>query len=736
MNWERGINIGSPFLCSLQNYWSIILFSKVEYKQVKFLPLYLSLFCLLTAGKVRAQNPELDSLKEVMDSFEQDTSKVNTLNEIAYILFRTSPGEAIEYGTQAKLLAEKINFGKGLADANKTIGLGYYMQGSYTEAIKNWEPALEYYEKAGNDQLVANILSNLGSAYYTTGNNVEAIEYSLRALKVAEALGDSVRIGTLLNTIGLVYSEQPATLNLAKTYYLRTIEIAGAISYEALVGVSYINLGRLYMENESYDSALYYFEKSLAILSSNIDISTSLTFIGNIYSQKEDYAKAIQYYQDAFELAKGENAQREMVSSLLGMAGTYESQDLPLKAIDFYKQAESIAEEIGLNAELSGIYEGLADNYAKISDFNNAYRYLSLQNTVDNTIYRIDSEKRANNLIFSYQMEKKQDEIALLEQQSEIDSLKSRRQRAIIISTGLVGLLLLAMAIGLNQRMQYIRKTNEKINAQNALITDSISYAQRIQHAILPSPQMLDALMPEHFVLLRPKDIVSGDFYWVKEVQDHLVIVGADCTGHGVPGAFMSMLGITMLNDLIGERCYNAPSAILEQLRLKVKDMLVQEGGSEEQKDGMDMALVILNKTTKELHYAGANNPLYVIRNKELAVNGELAQYASVENDDYRLYELKGDKQPVGVHWEESSFTTHSIFLKEQDTFYLFSDGFVDQFGGENRKKYKSLNFKKLLLSLQGEPMQKQGQAIESAFISWMGNHEQIDDVSVIGVKV
>jgi serine phosphatase RsbU (regulator of sigma subunit) len=164
--------------------------------------------------------------------------------------------------------------------------------------------------------------------------------------------------------------------------------------------------------------------------------------------------------------------------------------------------------------------------------------------------------------------------------------------------------------------------------------------------------------------------------------------------------------------------------------------MLVQEGGSEEQKDGMDMALVILNKTTKELHYAGANNPLYVIRNKELAVNGELAQYASVENDDYRLYELKGDKQPVGVHWEESSFTTHSIFLKEQDTFYLFSDGFVDQFGGENRKKYKSLNFKKLLLSLQGEPMQKQGQAIESAFISWMGNHEQIDDVSVIGVKV
>lgn len=710
---------------------------EIKHLQVKHFQQYLIIFFLLLGAISSAQDPGLDSLKQVLKNQAQDTSRVNTLNDIAYILYRISPDEAVDYGLEAKQLSEKIDFKEGLAQAYKMIGLGYFMQGNYMEALRNWEPALELFEQFGDDQLVANMLSNLGSAYYTTGNSVEAIEYSLRALKFAEEMGDSLRIGTLLNTIGLVYSEQASTVDTARSYYLRTLEIAEAIAYKELVYVSYVNLGEIHMEMDLLDSALYFFEKSLSILNSNIDISASLTYIGNIYAQNEDYPRAFQYYKDAFELAEMEDAQREKVMSLLGMASVYESQNNHDGAIESFKKAEIIAEEIGLNTELSAIYEGLASNYAEISDFDNAYMYLSLQNTIDNTIYRIDSEKRANNLIFSYQMEKKQDEIAILEQQSEIDSLNSRRQKAIIISTGLFGLLLLAMAVGLNQRMKFVRKTNEKINAQKELITDSISYAQRIQSAILPSPSTLKALMPpDHFVILRPKDIVSGDFYWIKEVQDHLVIVGADCTGHGVPGAFMSMLGITMLNDLINDRCFSTPAEILGQLRQQIKDMLLQDEDDEEQKDGMDMALAILNKKTRELHYAGANNPLYVVRHMEQPVNGGLEKYRSLEVEDYRLIELKADKQPVGAHWEETRFTTHSIYLQEKDSFYLFSDGFVDQFGGPNRKKYKSLPFKRLLLSLQHKPMIQQAEIIEQTFLDWKGQHEQIDDISVIGVRV
>jgi serine phosphatase RsbU (regulator of sigma subunit) len=281
-----------------------------------------------------------------------------------------------------------------------------------------------------------------------------------------------------------------------------------------------------------------------------------------------------------------------------------------------------------------------------------------------------------------------------------------------------------------------IQLQHDLVYSQKEMITDSISYAQRIQSALLPSEEQMNELVPEHFVVFRPKDIVSGDYYWVKEVMDHVVIVGADCTGHGVPGAFMSMLGMTLLNDLISDRCFNKPSEILEQMRLKIKELLVQNGGSEEQKDGMDMALAILNKNNRELHFAGANNPLYIIRDKKVPGGKELEPYISTEGEDYQLYEVKADKQPIGVHWEEKPFRTHSIMLQEHDTFYLFSDGIVDQYGGANRKKYKSLNFKKLLLSIQNESMKQQGQIVENTFETWKGEIEQIDDVSVIGVKI
>jgi serine phosphatase RsbU (regulator of sigma subunit)/Tfp pilus assembly protein PilF len=703
---------------------------------VKYFRLYLLLLLLFSGTDALTQNEQVDSLRGILESPQEDTSRVNTLNAMADLLYRSNPDYAIEYGSKAKNLAEEISYSSGLAMAYKNIGLGYYIQGHYTGAIENWEPALEIFEELGDEKMLANLLSNIGAAYVSMGQNVEAIEYSLRALKIAEKLDDQKRIGTLLNTIGLVYAEQPATYDTAINYFYRAGEIAESIGYVDLQGLCFVNLGEVYFEKENFDSALYYFEKSLTIVSDKIYIATALNFLGNIYAEKEDYQGAINYYSDALEMASVENFQLQMIGSLLGLASTYESQKNYSLAIDHYIEAENIAEQEGLQSELSSIYEGLATNYAELFDFTKAYKYLSLQNTIDNTVYKLESENQARDLISNYKLEKKQDEIAILEQKSEIEQLLSRRQRAMLIVTAVFGVFVLAMAGGLFQRMRYIRKTRDKMNAQNQMITDSISYAQRIQTAILPSQGLLDEVMPEHFVILKPKDIVSGDFYWVKEIQDHLVIVGADCTGHGVPGAFMSMLGITLLNGLIDDSCFSAPSDILEQLRVKVKEMLVQDGDSDEQKDGMDMALAIFNKTTRELHFAGANNPLYVIRNKAIPAGKDLEPYASTENGAFQLYELKGDKQPIGVHWEETKFTNRSITLSESDSFYLFSDGFVDQFGGEHRKKYKSSNFKKLLLSMQSEPMDSQKQLIDRTFEIWRGEYEQIDDVSVIGVRV
>lgn len=287
-----------------------------------------------------------------------------------------------------------------------------------------------------------------------------------------------------------------------------------------------------------------------------------------------------------------------------------------------------------------------------------------------------------------------------------------------------------------------IEKQRDIVVSQNQEIKDSIHYAERIQKAILPHEKYMEAVMPEYFVIYKPRDIVSGDFYWVKEIGNQLIIVAADCTGHGIPGAFMSMLGITLLNDHIGTGHLEKPGELLSILRLKVKAILAQEGKLEEQKDGMDMALAILDGETRVLRFSGAYNPLYLIRKMEngtapfKGIDTEDGMYRELTGDGYRLVEIKGDRQPIGIHSMESDFTSHTLTLEPGDSFYLFSDGYLDQFGGSGRKKFKSLNFKKLLLSLQDEPLLEQKKLIEKAFEEWKGVNEQIDDICILGVKV
>jgi len=230
----------------------------------------------------------------------------------------------------------------------------------------------------------------------------------------------------------------------------------------------------------------------------------------------------------------------------------------------------------------------------------------------------------------------------------------------------------------------------------------------------------MNNILSDYFTVYKPKDILSGDFYWVREIDGFRVVIVADCTGHGVPGALMSMLGVTLLNEQFRTFGIRQPGVILGHLRSNVKEILAQEGSENDQMDGIDMAIALIDQDKKELQFAGANRPLFLIR----------------KNDDYELSVIKGDKQPIGVHWEEKEFTNHLIKIQENDSLYIFTDGFVDQYGGEKRKKFKTSNFKKLLLSVQAEPMGNQRKLIEDAFDNWRGTHEQIDDVCVVGVRL
>ena len=271
--------------------------------------------------------------------------------------------------------------------------------------------------------------------------------------------------------------------------------------------------------------------------------------------------------------------------------------------------------------------------------------------------------------------------------------------------------------LALKKSKDDITRYLKEIESKNTLITDSILYAESIQNAILPDMEFMKKEMPEHFVLFKPKDIVSGDFYWVKKIRNFLIIAAVDCTGHGVPGAFMSMLGTSFLNETVSKAKFDKANEILERLRKMVKVSLKQTGKDIEQKDGMDMALCILDLDNKEMQYAGAYNPLYLIR------DGELIEY-------------KADRQPVAIHYVEKEFTNHVIRLQEGDAIYIFSDGFYDQLGGELNKKFLSKNFKSLLLEINKESMDQQKDLLEKTLREWMKNMEQIDDILVMGIRV
>lgn len=294
----------------------------------------------------------------------------------------------------------------------------------------------------------------------------------------------------------------------------------------------------------------------------------------------------------------------------------------------------------------------------------------------------------------------------------------------------------IARAIENVRAEEKIRKQHQMVLEQQKAITDSIGYARRIQKAVLPSPPYLDNILPDYFTIYKPKDIIGGDFYWAREIEGQRVVIVADSTGHGVPGALMSMLGVTLLNEQFRTFGIREPGVILDHLRSKVKEILFQEGTASDQKDGIDMAIAIIDPERKTLQFAGANIPLYLIREKAQAKGAERDLLVSSENDAYELYKIKSDKQPLGVHWEETHFTSHLIQLQDRDTLYIFSDGYADQYGGKKRKKFKSKKLMKLLLSLQDGPMDLQKKLLEDAFEKWRGSYEQIDDVCAFGIRI
>ncbi len=295
----------------------------------------------------------------------------------------------------------------------------------------------------------------------------------------------------------------------------------------------------------------------------------------------------------------------------------------------------------------------------------------------------------------------------------------------------------------LNEAYKKLKTLNQEVEEKNKHIMDSILYAKRIQEAILPHEEVPQQIFSDHFILYKPKDIVSGDFYYIEKLDGKILVAAVDCTGHGVPGAFMSMIGNSLLNEIIKEKKITRPDEILNLLKAGVISALKQKGELGESKDGMDISLCCIDLDNMELQYAGAYNPLYVIRKAKIEEKSKILKKLPEASKiffymGHCLMRVKADRFPIGIYIrsEDKVFTNNTLKLEKGDTVYLFTDGLVDQFGGEKQKKFSSKQFRDLLLQFQRESMKKQKKILEDALMEWQGQNDQIDDILVIGIRI
>ncbi|MEO6303944.1 MAG: SpoIIE family protein phosphatase, partial [Bacteroidia bacterium] len=518
--------------------------------------------------------------------------------------------------------------------------------------------------------------------------------------------------------------------------------IRKSINDSAGLAFSYNNLSNCYTHNTktNSDSILYFLDLSLAIrekLKDRAGVAQNWNNIGNYYLNQEIPQKALEYYEKSYALNTELGILNERLNCLNNLSETYFDLKLFEKAKKYGEEALSAAKENAFIEMEKISYKKLAKTYSALGDFKRSSESFAKYVAINDTVFNQTLDEKLTEARINFSFETKEEKLKQEQKnKNELFAKEKRIQSIIIFSIGGGLILMLLVLVVLFRSYNLKKKANILISQQKLLvdeknhvieekqkeIIDSINYAQRIQRSLLASDKLLKENLNNFFILFKPKDIVSGDFYWAKKLNNNcFALATADSTGHGVPGAIMSMLNIACLNEAVGKNI-TSPSEILFETRNRVIDHLKNDGSNEGGKDGMDCSLLCIDFKTLTLFAAAANNPVWIVRSI---------------NDQFELFELKPDKMPVGKHDKDQlPFTLHTFQLNKGDTIYTLTDGYPDQFGGEKGKKFMSKRLKELLLSNTGLSLQTQKEILQKTFNDWLGNLEQIDDVTIIGIKI
>lgn len=687
------------------------------------LPTYSLLFC---------QSKQLDSLIKRANSLPEDTTKVNAYFDVSNFLYRKMGKEEkrfVLYHDSGIHLSEKIGFAKGIIR-------GGLIGAMRVRDFGNYELSLAYLDKVENLSIqnkdsanLLNVYLSRASTFLVQGSYHLSAEMCFKALALAEILKDKSKQGRIYNNLGNLYMEQ-SDCRKAVFYHKLALKHRLESGDTLRISHSYVNLGSSYHICKEYDSSTYFFTKALQlqkIKRNEVGQAYSYDGIANNNLMKGKNSIALSYFLRSQKLLSGSDDINEQLENFLGLGKTYLNLGNKDSALRYFTKYRIIVETINKVSGKQLIYEQLANYHEKAGDFMEALRYNKLYHMYRDSISGSSYAKNITALEYNRQMEQVEKIKRLEEEQNKLIHEKEvQKQRNIIyyfiIGSAIMILFLFyfyrnnkqkakANKIILEQKLE-VEAKNEVIEEKQKEILDSIRYAKRIQSALLAHKDYIDTHLKNNFIVFKPKDIVSGDFYWAAHKDDRFYLASCDSTGHGVPGAFMSLLNIGFLGEAIKEKNIHEPNKIFNYVRERLIEGISKEG----QKDGFDGILICVDKKSNSLTYAAANNAPIVVR-------------------DGKIIELECDRMPVGIGESNKSFSLFTFDVKPSDIFYLYTDGYPDQFGGPKGKKYMYKRFNELLLSVSSKPLQEQAELITQEFYNWKGELEQIDDVCVMAVK-
>jgi serine phosphatase RsbU (regulator of sigma subunit) len=634
-----------------------------------------------------------DSIILALKTEKRDSMRAKGLYRLSYIYSNEEQNLAIKTINEALDAYRTIGKVKPAIRLHNLLGDIYYAQVRYDRSMESYYKAYHLSDSIKDDELLASSSYNLGWVAALQKGNVSEVYLLYKALLIGQTKGFDGVVLRVNNALGGFYTDQynkstqKSDFDSAVKYFNHGINLAKKLKYFRQTAVYYSNMGQLFYQAKDFKTARYYLEKAR-----ELGHKDSNLVMGSLHKMSLcDFGE-----------------------------GRIEKALMDLELINAYSIRSDYKE---LRKD---VLRDLAKWNRHTGRFEKAYRYLEEYYAIKAEMDEALMSSSLKNLEAVINYEKSEAKVEQLKQANEIQALRSKRKSLFISVLGVLAFVIIVVAYLLFKQNKLKQESNLKLKEQNKIISEkkeeieqSINYAKGIQTVFLPDKEVLNTYVA-NFIFYQPKDVVSGDFYWFKSgsSSDVMWLACADCTGHGVPGALMSMVGINTLEQLCSQNNDSNPDAILKHLNNAIKDSLKQHSDNHKQKDGMDIALLKINKQTKKLYFSGANRPLYLVRNSVVE-------------------EIKADKLAIGGYTTyNQSYQLHELCLESNDFIVLSTDGYADQFGGQEGKKFMTKQFKKMLEEIATQKQTHQLEHIESTFNTWKGHYQQVDDVCVIGIRI